>query len=117
VNAYRKALVTYTVKDLPPIDKKEVEKPEITLAELRKITPRQLLRIPDEAEIVSYIFTIDQDNGDVAESTNTGETFNEATKKLIAAANDGKLLVLDNISVVMDGRKRRIPSKIYYVKN
>jgi hypothetical protein len=69
-------------------------------------------------EIVSYTFTIDTDKGDIADATNHTSSFSQQTKRLIDQhVKPGKTLTIDNILASgPDGKVRKLPSLVYYIK-
>lgn len=89
----------------------------ISVTEIKKALPYQLLQLTKETEIAGYMFTTDLENGTISESYNKGNAFNEATSRLIAAIRPGRLVTIDRIKVVKDGKEIRLPSKVYEVTN
>lgn len=69
-------------------------------------------------EVVSYTFTVDTDDGDIASEPGTGYAFSGAVRSAINLhVKPGKMVTIDNIRVKgPDGRVSPAPSLIYYIK-
>lgn len=91
--------------------------PGISVSEIKSAAPFELLQLTKETEIVSYVFTTDLANGDIGESYNKGNEFSAATKQLIAGIGAGRLITIDQIKILRDGKEVRIPSRVYKVTN
>jgi beta-lactamase regulating signal transducer with metallopeptidase domain len=89
--------------------------PGISLADLKKSTPHQLLEINKDAEIKSFTFTIDFPDGTISQAVNNGNKFNEKILKLIREAAPERMITIDNITVFLGGNEKKMPSKLYYI--
>lgn len=91
--------------------------PGISISDLKKSTPHQLLEIDKNAHISTFTFTIDLPDGTIVQVVNTGNKFNEKTAKLISEAVPGRLITIENIILLLGGNTKKIPAKLYYVNN
>ncbi len=91
--------------------------PEISVSKLKTITACEALGLPAGTEVISYKFTIDKDNGNIVEIPNSGITFNPATKNELQTATAGKLMTFDLIRIRVDGKEKRVVSRVYLVVN
>jgi len=93
--------------------------PEISLAQLKKATPLQLLQLPEGTEIISYKFTIDLSgtSNEIVEIANTGTAFNTATRNQLLNTTPGRYITFDLIKIMENGQEKKIPSKVYAVTN
>lgn len=89
--------------------------PGISVSELKSAAPFELLQLTRETEILGYMFTTDMENGDISESYNKGNEFSAATKQLIAGISPGRLITIDQIKILRDGKELKIPSRVYKV--
>jgi N-acetylmuramoyl-L-alanine amidase len=127
VNAIRKQPVTFVVTEQVNklITEASLQKtgngipktPEISLDNLRKATPIQLLQLPEGTEIVSYKFTIDLDDDSIVEVPNTGNSFSPATTNQFNKASAGRMITFERITIMENGKEKKIPAKIYTVTN
>jgi len=88
--------------------------PKISISELKKTNPFNLMGLPEEAILSSFTFTIDIDR-DVTTITNTGDQFNEAIQKLINNTQPGHMLTMEDVVIVWNGKKQKIPSRFYAI--
>ncbi len=91
--------------------------PRISIAQLKKTTPQELLQLSAGTEILHYKFTIDVDNGDISETVNKGNEFASVTREQINSATSGRLTTIDMIKVKINGEEKKLPSLIYEVVN
>jgi beta-lactamase regulating signal transducer with metallopeptidase domain len=91
-----------------------IDKHEISAKDLRSYTVNQLLRIPENSEIISYVFTIDNDK-DIIQIANTGNKFSQATLDVLNSIIDNRLITIDNIRIRENDREKKIPSRIWFV--
>jgi N-acetylmuramoyl-L-alanine amidase len=89
--------------------------PKISVPELRSASVHRLLGLDPGTDVISFTFTIDLPNGDIARVPGTGQSFNAPTSELIANAAPGRLITIDLIRIRVDGKEKKIPSKIYGV--
>jgi hypothetical protein len=75
------------------------------------------LQLPEGTEIVGYKFTIDLPNDDIVAVANTGKEFNSATKNLLLTTTAGRYITFDLITIMENGKEKKIPSKVYAVTN
>ena len=118
VNAYKKQRIDFGVlKETTQsgVNKKPSEFPPIHLADLKKITPASLAKIPTDARITGFAFSIDNDKGEIIETYNYGDEFSEKTKSLIQTATAGRLITMEGIIIVKEGTIKHIPSLVYIV--
>jgi gliding motility-associated protein GldM len=68
--------------------------------------------------VVSYTFTVDTDEGDIATENGTGNAFAGRVRQVIdRQVKPGKLVTIDNIRVKgPDGRTMPAPSLLYYIR-
>lgn len=119
VRAYKKQAVTFEVSDgdKEPDEKRSGNVPEITVSKLKTLTVYEALGLPAGTEVISYNFTIDKDNVDIVEIPNTGLTFNPATKWELQSASAGKMITFDSIRIRIDGKEKKVASRVYLVVN
>jgi BlaR1 peptidase M56/Gram-negative bacterial TonB protein C-terminal len=127
VNSYKKQPITFVVTERTSklITEAKSQKagnntpqiPEISLGKLKRATPLQLLQLPEGIEIVGYKFTIDLPNDDIVAVANTGKKFNSATKNLLLTTTAGRYITFDRITIMENGKEKKIPSKVYVVTN
>ena len=91
--------------------------PKISVSDLSKITPHDLLKIDPGTEIVGFNFSIDNLKNDITETKNIGSKFNNQTAELIRNAHDGNTIMIENIRIIQNNSEIKIPSKVYYVVN
>lgn len=115
VGSYRKQPLTFIVEEEKNVKTIENKLPAITLADLKTITPHTLLKLSKEISIVSYTYTTDDDKGSVHESPNTGESFSTRTKELIQTATKDRIITIDNIRGIKNGKETKFPSLVYQV--
>ena len=116
VNAYRKQPVTFQLiddKKTPPQTNKEV--PTIRQSELKKLNSHSLLRLPGDVEIVSYKFELEGPTGEILASLNKGNKHNATTTDLINRVNKGKMIIIESIIGLKDGKETKYPAVIYKV--
>ncbi len=67
--------------------------------------------------VTSFTLTADTDDGDIVEAQCTGNTWSASAQNIIKGLKAGKLVTIDNIRAVgQDGRSRKLPSLVYYIK-
>jgi len=91
--------------------------PKISIGELKKTNPTQLMGLPEEATLSSFTFTIDTDSLDIATITNTGSKFNETILKLINNTSPRHMITLENVAIVWNGKKQKVPARFYEITN
>jgi hypothetical protein len=87
----------------------------ISVNQLKKSSPFQLLGVSEHTEIVSYNFTIDLPNGDIVSIPNKGNSFNFYTLNQVNTATEGHMLTIDNIQVRDAGVVKKKPSRLWYI--
>lgn len=107
VTVYRKVNYTFNVA------KASSEVPKISLRSLREPDKGKLLGVENANDIVSFKFTIDKEDGSIAQSINTGKVFNSSTRKLVDEATAGHLITFEEIYVMAGGKKQRHSAKVY----
>jgi hypothetical protein len=65
--------------------------------------------------ISGYVFTIDNSNGDIVELPNSGSMFNAVTIDQINKATPGRIVTIDHIKIMKEGKEMKVPSKIYSI--
>lgn len=116
VNAYRKQPITFIVNEEKVNQETGKDKiPVITLADLINSTPHALLKLQDDISIISYTFTIDDEVGNIHESANNGAQFTSATNRLIQNATKGRILTVDKIRGIKNGKEIKFPAVVYKV--
>jgi N-acetylmuramoyl-L-alanine amidase len=126
VNAYKTQPVTFViskdtnVKPKTPItvtklssDPKEF--PKVTIKELSRVTAYDLTQLEPGTDIDAFTFTIDKADGSIMDYTNMGADLKPKTRELMSTAAAGRMFTIDNIQIIKDGVKKKIPSKVYYV--
>ncbi|MCU7548525.1 gliding motility protein GldM [Chitinophagaceae bacterium LB-8] len=67
--------------------------------------------------VTSFTLTADTDDGDIVEAPCTGNTWSPSAQNVIKGLKAGRLVTIDNIRAVgQDGRSRKLPSLVYYIK-
>lgn len=67
--------------------------------------------------VTSFTLTSDNDDGDIDEAPCTGNTWSPKAQQIIRNMKPGRLVTIDNIRAMgPDGRSRRLPSLVYYIK-
>lgn len=67
--------------------------------------------------VSSFSITADTEDGDLVEATCSGNTWNAQARSLIGRLKSGSTVTIDNIRAVgPDGRSRKLPSLVYYIK-
>ena len=123
IRAYVKQPVTFQVTeenytDLKTTPIKNTTKiPEISVKKLRNIDVYKLLWLPENTEIVSFTFTIDDNNGGILTSMDLGSKFSSITKSLMDKVQANTYITIDNISIRQGELVKKIPSRIYEVIN
>jgi N-acetylmuramoyl-L-alanine amidase len=139
VNAYMVQSVTFqftediTESDLPPVTKPEFTKskplengpktyranelPQISITALQKATVYDLTKLQPGTEISTFTFGMDNSMGFIDESVNAGNDLNVKTKELIKNAKQGRIITIDNIFILKEGVKKKIPGRVYGVSD
>ncbi len=126
VRAYVQQPITFAIAEedgasnqnsLQPTATTSPDIPKITVAELKKASVYKLLQLPEGTEIISFMFTMDTDGGDIIETPGNGSSFNYKIKNLINNAKPGKMITFDQIRIKKDGQEIKIPGKAYAVTN
>jgi hypothetical protein len=110
-------------KDAPKVTKTQDKTrsfpgyPKIAIKDLQKATAYDLTWVEPGTAISTFTFAMDNPKGFIDESVNTGSYLNFMTKELIKNAKSGRTITIDNIYIVKDGVKKKIPSKVYFVTN
>jgi hypothetical protein len=107
VTAYRRVNYTFNVAMASS------EVPKISLRSLREPDMGKLLGVENANDIVSFKFTIDKEDGSIAQSINTGKAFNSTTRKLVDEASAGHLITFEEIFIMAGGKKQRHSAKVY----
>jgi gliding motility-associated protein GldM len=67
--------------------------------------------------VTSFTLTADTDDGDIIEARCTGNTWSAQAQGLLKGLKAGKTVTIDDIRAQgPDGRNRRLPSLVYYIK-
>lgn len=67
--------------------------------------------------VTGFTISADTDDGDIAEAAVTGNTWNPNAQRIVRGVKPGQLVTIDNIRAVgPDGRSRKLPSLLYYIK-
>jgi hypothetical protein len=67
--------------------------------------------------VTSFMISADTDDGDIVEARCTGATWSPQAQALIKNLKPGKTVTIDDIRVQFpDGRGRKLPSLVYYIK-
>ncbi len=67
--------------------------------------------------VTRFTLTADTDDGDIAEAPVQGNQWNAQARSLVNRLKAGQTVTIDNISAVgPDGRNRKLPSLVYYIK-
>ena len=114
VRSFHTQPITFAVQDQsgnpdPSNTSKQFYNPE----EIKNMTLHQLVGLPESDEIISCIFAIDLDNGDVRVAANDSNTTNDNVKKLLQSVSKGRMLTIENIQIKREGKVWKIPSKVY----
>jgi hypothetical protein len=117
VTAYKKQPVTFVIQEELPVPDKTKELPQLSLAELKSATVGELTGVPADCVLIEFRFSIDLVNGVISEAWNKGNDFSSEVKRLISNASAGRLVTIDDIKVIKDGRERKIPSQVYTITN
>jgi hypothetical protein len=89
--------------------------PKISVAALRSVDLPTFLKLEPGMEIISFTFTIDRADGTIASVHNAGNSFHPKIKELMVNAVPGRLITIDLIRVRVDGKEKKLPSRIYEV--
>jgi hypothetical protein len=92
-------------------------RPGIKVEDFRKMDICQLLQLPPGTEIKSFTFSIDTDKDDIIQVPNTGNELNSKIKSLMLDAKAGKLVTIDLVVIIKDGKDKKIPSRVYHLIN
>lgn len=96
-------------------EKDAYQVPEMSLAEIQKAKPHQLLGLDAETEIIGFMFTTDLDDNRIAEVYNAGDQFSPPVIKLINSLKPDRLVTLDMIRIRKDGKEIKIAAKAYKI--
>jgi N-acetylmuramoyl-L-alanine amidase len=107
---YYSQAITFSI-----IDEPVSSMPSITLSNLQKAPVAMLLGVDPSTNVSSFRFTIDLPNGEIVQSRNTGNQFNETTRKLIQEATVGRMFTIDFIEVIEKGQIKKRRSRLYSV--
>jgi gliding motility-associated protein GldM len=68
--------------------------------------------------VTQFTLSTDSDDGDIVETTCTGNAFNARAQEIIRTqVKTGKTVYIDNIRVLgEDGQNKKVPSLVYYIK-
>ncbi|MBA2762742.1 MAG: hypothetical protein H0U39_12475, partial [Segetibacter sp.] len=67
--------------------------------------------------VTAFTLTADTEDGDIAEAPCTGNTWSAQARGIINRLKPNQLVTIDNIRAVgPDGRNRKLPSLVYYIK-
>ncbi len=67
--------------------------------------------------VVSFTLSADDENGDIQEAPCTGNTWSPKALSIIRGLANGRTVTIDNIRALgPDGRTRKIPGLVYYIK-
>ncbi|HRG82512.1 MAG TPA: gliding motility protein GldM [Chitinophagaceae bacterium] len=67
--------------------------------------------------VTSFTITMDDENGDIKEASCQGNTWCPAALNIVRSAAPGRMVTIDNIRAVgPDGKNRKIPGLVYYIK-
>lgn len=89
--------------------------PNIPVAVIKKASVPDLLQLPADSQVISFTFTTDLPNGEIAEASVTGSNWTVPAKNLINSLVAGRLVTLDQIRVLQNGKEVKLPGKVYYV--
>jgi len=122
VNSYHTQPITFVISDGDD-SKKQKAKPSNTypnaeVSELKSREIHDLIQVSKNNEIVSFTMTIDLDNGDVRSVEHSGNQFTNTDKNFFDKyVKPGKLMTIGRILVKVDGETKKIPSKMYFIKD
>ncbi len=134
VNAYRKQPVTFEVKKetqvtaasepindnalIAVIDSPQKNTiPKISQAELQDISLSKLLQLPAGTAVASIKITMDLPSGKIFNTTNSGDDLNDVTRKMLNEAEKGRIIMIEEIRILVDGKEKKIPARVYMVGN
>ncbi|HUQ96801.1 MAG TPA: gliding motility protein GldM [Chitinophagaceae bacterium] len=67
--------------------------------------------------VTSFSISADTDDGDIAEAASQGNAWSPQARALVNRVHAGQMVTIDNIRAVgPDGRSRKLPSLVYYIK-
>jgi beta-lactamase regulating signal transducer with metallopeptidase domain len=84
---------------------------EISVNELRKINAHELIGV-DKSVNVDFVFSINMSNG-IMVKTGNKDQFSATTVDLINNARTGNTITIENIHLLIDGKEKKMPGKIY----
>lgn len=68
-------------------------------------------------KVTSFTITMDNADGDIQEAAVQGNTWNAQALAIVKSAAPGRMVTVDNIRAVgPDGKNRKIPGLVYYIK-
>ncbi|MEZ5034325.1 MAG: N-acetylmuramoyl-L-alanine amidase [Chitinophagaceae bacterium] len=92
--------------------------PEISVRELQNATAKQILQIPDNVKLDNFIVSTDNQFGDIVEVSNNTNDFSQAGKRMLQNyLIIGNLIYFDNIIVLENKIRKKLPSKVFKIKN
>lgn len=122
VNSYHTQPITFVISETN--DSKEQKTnpantyPNAEASELKSREIHDLILVSKNNEILSFTMTIDLDNGDVRSVEHSGNQFTNTDKSFFDKyVKPGKLMTIDKILVRVDGQTKKIPSKVYFIKD
>jgi hypothetical protein len=67
--------------------------------------------------VIHFLLTSDTDDGDLIEAEVSGATWDAKAQSLLRGLKAGKTVTIDDIRIRLpDGRTRKLPSLVYYIK-
>ncbi|HYO22837.1 MAG TPA: energy transducer TonB, partial [Flavisolibacter sp.] len=112
VRCYHTQPITFVVSDGDKVEPTTLQK-NTDPAKIKSFSLHKLAGVPQSEEIVSCVFSMDSDKGDIKVVTNKGNKLTSATKNLLASAKSGKTLIVEKIFVRRNGHQQEMPSQVY----
>lgn len=66
--------------------------------------------------VTQYTIAADTDDGDIVEATVQGNAWNTEAQRIVRGLTPGKTVTIDLRAAGPDGRSRKLPSLVYYIK-
>ncbi|HMT73472.1 MAG TPA: N-acetylmuramoyl-L-alanine amidase [Chitinophagaceae bacterium] len=109
VKSYIKIPVIFEITE-----ESDSEIPKISVYELKVLSINKLLGIAENSQIVSFTFTADLET-EIVVVPNKGNQINPAIKNHLNTSKPGRLITFDDVIIIQNGEKIKVPSKVYKV--
>jgi hypothetical protein len=116
VRAYYTQPVTFVISDeVSDIPKKDgTPLPLLNIEKIQSMPVAQLINAEEKDEIVSFVFSTDNDYGDIVEFKNLGSRYSDFVKKYMEREfKPGRILYIEDIIVKRNGVETNLQGKVY----